>query len=273
MRKSRALVKYRGRYGPRNVSIKILLKQLGLPRNIWCVRSFWEHWSGQLEYVLYDAEKVYKRHAVRVHPRKETDDQEESKALNSLWMTIKERIKFHMHPSLISNSRWEPRKQLKPPKGFIQRTCQALHCGKIFYAKSRRVHYCCRSHMFAAMNARRYKEKKRERRRILVKCAFSKCGSLFWRFADLKKRRFCSPKCCQYSHCYEYVKRNRAKINQKQRDLTPEQRKKRNASTRLYQKEHQKELGPKKAAWKRKWRKKLKAQREALPIAQPEAKL
>lgn len=277
MARSRALVKYRGHYGSGSLSIKILLKQLGLPRNIWCVRNFWVHWQGQLDYVLYDAEKVYKRHAVRVHPRKITDDQEESKQLNALWMTIKERIRQHLQPGLLQRAASTGRKQLKPPKGYFSRTCLAAHCGQKFFSKSNRVNYCCEAHMYSALNGRRYKEKKRERRRILVKCEFASCGSLFWRYADLKKRRFCSPKCAQYYHVYKFRDENPEIIKARGKSWRERNPEKQKAAAKKYRQEHKDELNAKKRVWKRKWRKKLKkqklaAQRQTLLASQPLAK-
>jgi len=262
MRRNRALVKYRGRYyGLRSLSIKILLKQLGLPRHIWCVRNFWEHWQGQLEYVLYDAEKVYKRHAIRVHPRKQTDDQEEAKELNALWLVIKQRIREHLQPSLHLHTVREARKRLKPPKGYFLRTCLADHCRQPFFAKSNKVNFCCEAHMYSTLNARRYKEKKRARRKILVKCQFSRCGRLFWRFADLKKRKFCSPKCSQYFHVYKFRDEHPEITNARNKSWRERNLTKAKTAAKKYREEHRDELNKKKAPWKRKWRKKMKALR------------
>lgn len=206
-----ALVRYKGKYRP-FASIKVLLRQLGMPKSIWGVRNFWEHWNGQFDVILHDAEKLYKAKALLIHPRKSTDDQEEAKQLNALWNTVKRRFKRHtwLEPLLLGK---EDRVQRPPPppapKGFYSRYCQLPQCGIHFLTKWKTKRYCCREHHKKHWSAIRYLRKtKPAKKRLLFKCQFKSCGHLFWATAPrpgaTHVRKFCSPKCASYFHTYKF---------------------------------------------------------------------
>lgn len=212
--KTLLLVKYRGKFRTR-CSIKSLLRQLGMPKSVWGVRNFWEHWHGQFDIILYDAKQLYKAHARRVHPRKDKDAEEDSKQLNSLWNEIQRRIKQREEPTLwITGKRThiQQKPTTKAPPGFYQRTCAYEFCGRVFLTKNRRKKFCHRLHMhyhhtraWFARNGGRRKPRK------LLKCEYKHCGRLFWSF--WRRKRFCRKYCCKRFHARSYYARNKKKVN------------------------------------------------------------
>lgn len=202
-----ALVKHRGNYKP-FASIKVLLRQLGLPKSVWGVRNFWEHWNGQFDLILHDAEKLYRAKAIAIHPRKSSDDQEESKQLNALWATVKSRFRRHTWIKLKEDRAKRPPPP-PAPNGFYSRYCRLPQCGIHFITKRKLKHYCCAEHHKKHWSAIRYLRKtKPAKKRLLLKCQFKSCGHLFWATAPRPGakhiRKFCSPKCASYFHTYKF---------------------------------------------------------------------
>jgi len=199
-------VKFKGKYQPHRF-IQTLLRQLGLPREVWRVRSFWEYHYGRLDLILYDAAILYKKHARRVHPRRLTDGEEEAKKLNQLWQEIQRRFDQHMNPRLIFAGRKHDA-TVRPhvPAGHYLRVCPYKHCKRVFVTKHKWKIYCDPRHR-AAVNYRNWWVKCRAPKRKLRKCKNPHCGKLFW--TTNHRKQFHSKKCMMRWHLREFRKRNR----------------------------------------------------------------
>lgn len=254
--------KYRGLFRSKNASIKMLLKRLGLPKSVWKVSNFWGHWHGQLDLILHDAEKLYKLHAARVHPRKSTDDQEESKQLNALWRTIKKRFKDHTNPILFVGREYVP-KALSLPK--LRYICKLDTCGQEFRPAHVTQKFCCKAHMNRFHNRKQYYKKIRPaKRKILVKCKLPSCGTLFWKWETQKRRCFCRRQCGSDFHNLAYLARNRTVINAKKRKWHGDHGDKYRAQKREYDRTHKAERRARQAKWAKNKPKRLKAARRSL---------
>jgi hypothetical protein len=91
------LVKFKGRFAMRQ-SIQSLLRELGMSSYFWDVENFWYHFRNELDFILVQANKLYKTHARHVHPRLIADDQERARNLNVLWNEIQSRFRARMQP-------------------------------------------------------------------------------------------------------------------------------------------------------------------------------
>lgn len=146
-------------------SIKMLLKQLGLPRECWDTNSFWNNSRQNLEYILYDARAAYRQLAKKLHPRLHTDSEEEAKKLHSMMREVEKRFNDHLNPKSYSEKfvrRVVAEKQAKP---IVILRCGHELCGKKFEKTGKRQLYCSEVCCNAARD-RRNNKKKVERARL-----------------------------------------------------------------------------------------------------------
>lgn len=151
-----------------------------MPQSVWCHRDFWEHHYGCLDLILYDAHQLYKMHARRVHPRRDTDAEEEAKNLNMVWQEIQRRFHQRMNPRLVMSGRKHaPNDQLPCPPGHYRRVCPYVHCQRVFITTHKNKIYCDERHR-NAVAVRKWWLKNFGPKRVLRKCKNPRCGRLFW---------------------------------------------------------------------------------------------
>lgn len=99
MRRKHAVVRSRRRVGRLDGrDIKALLRDIGMPEEVWRVKDFWQANAGTLDWLLHDAEQAWKKLAVGIAPRAIGDDDEPVKQLNEVWQEIQKRFDAHINP-------------------------------------------------------------------------------------------------------------------------------------------------------------------------------
>jgi hypothetical protein len=146
-------------------SIKTLLKQLGLPREVWDTLSFWNNSRQNLEYILYDARAAYRQLAKKLHPRLHTDSEEAAKKLHSLMREVEKRFDDHLNPKLITRGMRRVPVVKKPP---VEKRCLNPVCGKRFTKTGQGVKKYCSKECCNYVRDRRNNGKKVKRRAVKV---------------------------------------------------------------------------------------------------------
>ena len=101
--------------------ISTLLRTIGVRIPMHKGGAFWDQSRTELEYLLYDAQQLYRKRIKQIAPRRLEQSGEQATHLNSIWNEIKRRFRRRLNPEL-------PRPKSNSPRGVRLRRKRAA-CG------------------------------------------------------------------------------------------------------------------------------------------------